>query len=240
MVLSVHFFNMQMSVICCSCVKYAIKSTLRTALWNEGICLSTTSNMHATFAPASPTSDYLNLNLNLMHQQIQVIQLTITGKKAKAYIYPLWRSNLVSDRYTWISGNADNRYQHVDAPDNRYPIWRSQRGSRSTSYAVLPPTSPILRKIGVWATRLYARIKRPSVYAATVYGSKRRGRVGRHCPQALSQTVVMTSKQASGAKQAGRGRGRCTQASLWVWRIDKHCSAHRSRFTGHAVFTCGG
>jgi len=37
------------------------------------------------------------LNLKLMPQWIQVIQLTITGKKAKAYIYPLlslrWRSN---------------------------------------------------------------------------------------------------------------------------------------------------
>ena len=30
--------------------------------------------------------------------------------------------------------------------------------------------------------------------------------MGRHCPQALGQTVVITSKQASGAKQAGRGR----------------------------------
>ena len=39
----------------------------------------------------------VNLNLNLMRQRIQVIQLTITGKKAIAYIYPLlslrWRSN---------------------------------------------------------------------------------------------------------------------------------------------------
>ena len=38
-----------------------------------------------------------NVNLNLMRQWIQVIQLTITGKKAKAYIYPFlslrWRSN---------------------------------------------------------------------------------------------------------------------------------------------------
>jgi len=38
-----------------------------------------------------------NVNLNLMRQWIQVIQLTITGKKAKAHIYPLlslrWRSN---------------------------------------------------------------------------------------------------------------------------------------------------
>jgi len=38
-----------------------------------------------------------NLNLNLMRQRIQVIQLTITGKKAIAYICPLlslrWRSN---------------------------------------------------------------------------------------------------------------------------------------------------
>jgi len=58
--------------------------------------------------------------------------------------------------------------------------------------------------------------KRPSVYAATVYGSKSRGGVGRHCPQALGETVVITSKQASGAKRAGRGRGRCMQASLWV------------------------
>ena len=61
-----------------------------------------------------------------------------------------------------------------------------------------------------------ARIKRPSVYAATVYLSRSRGGVGRHCPQALGQTVVITSKQASGAKQAGSGRGRCAQASLWV------------------------
>jgi len=46
--------------------------------------------------PASP-HDQLNLNLNLMRQPIQVIQLTIMGKKAIAYIYPLlslrWRSN---------------------------------------------------------------------------------------------------------------------------------------------------
>jgi len=104
----------------------------------------------------------------------------------------------------------------------------------------LPDTPELAGRIGVWATRLYARIKRPSVYAATVCGSKRRGGVGRHCPQALGQTVVIISKQATGAKQAGRGRGRCTQASLWVWHIDKHCSARRSRFTGHAVFTCGG
>jgi len=61
-----------------------------------------------------------------------------------------------------------------------------------------------------------ARIKQPSVYAATVNGSRCRGGVGRHCPQALGQTVVTTSKQQSGAKQAGRGRGQCTQASLWV------------------------
>jgi len=45
--------------------------------------------------------------------------------------------------------------------------------------------------IGVWATRLYARIKRPSVYADTVYGSRSRGGVGRHCPQTLGQTVVI-------------------------------------------------
>ena len=72
----------------------------------------------------------------------------------------------------------------------------SQRGSRSTSYAVLPPTShlpdtpELAGRIGVWATRFYARIKRPSVYAATVYGSERRGRVGRRCPEALGQTSV--------------------------------------------------
>jgi len=88
----------------------------------------------------------------------------------------------------------------------------------------LPDTPELAGRIGVWATRLYAWIKRPSVYAATVYGWKRRGGVGRHCPQALGQTVVIISKQASGAKQAGRGRGRCTQPSLWVWHIDKHCS----------------
>ena len=69
-----------------------------------------------------------------------------------------------------------------------------------------------------------ARIKRPSVYAATVNRSRSRGGVGRHCPQALGQTVVTTSKQASGAKQVGRGRSRCVQPSLWVWHIDKHCS----------------
>jgi len=57
----------------------------------------------------------------------------------------------------------------------------------------------------VWATHLYARIKWPSVYAATVYGSKSLGGVRKHCPQALSQTVVITSKQASGAKQVGEG-----------------------------------
>jgi len=55
----------------------------------------------------------------------------------------------------------------------------------------VPPTgysstvSELAGHIGVWATRLYTRIKRPSVYAATVYGSKSRGGVGRHCPQAL-------------------------------------------------------
>jgi len=65
--------------------------------------------------------------------------------------------------------------------------------------------SELAGRIGVWATRLYTWIKWPSVYAATVYGSKSWGRVGR---QAHGQTVVITSKQASGAKQAGRGRGR--------------------------------
>ena len=100
---------------------------------------------------------------------------------------------------------------------------KSQCGSRSTSYAVLPPTSHLPdTRLLYWnwlvamATRLYTRTKWPSVYAATVYGSRSRGRVGRRCPQALGQTVVITSKQASGAKRAGRGRGRCTQASLSV------------------------
>jgi len=38
--------------------------------------------------------------------------------------------------------------------------------------------------------------------------------VGRHCPQALGQTVVTTSKQASGEKQEGRGRvGVCRRLS---------------------------
>jgi len=41
--------------------------------------------------------DQTGLNLNLMRQRIQVIQLTITGEKAKAYICPLlslkWPSN---------------------------------------------------------------------------------------------------------------------------------------------------
>jgi len=46
--------------------------------------------------------------------------------------------------------------------------------------------------------------------------------------------------QTSVESETGGERERCTQASLWVWHIDKHCSAHRSRFTGHAVFTCGG
>jgi len=78
----------------------------------------------------------------------------------------------------------------------------------------LPDTPELADRIGVWATRLYARIKRQSVYDATVYGSKRRGGVGRHCPQALGQTVVITSKQASGAKQAGRGQvGVCRHLS---------------------------
>ena len=35
--------------------------------------------------------------------------------------------------------------------------------------------------------------------------------MGRHSLQALGQTVVITSKQASRAKQAGRGRGRCSR-----------------------------
>ena len=75
-----------------------------------------------------------------------------------------------------------------------------------------------------------ARIKRPSVYAATVYGSRSRGGVGRHCPQALGQTVVTTCKQASGAKQAGRGRGRCAQPSLSGFDI----LINTARPTGHA------
>ena len=81
----------------------------------------------------------------------------------------------------------------------------------------------------MWAARLYVQIKRPSVYAATVYGSKSQGGVGRHCPQALGQTVVITSKQALGAKQAGRGRV----------GVRRHLSGfdilmHTVRFTGHA------
>ena len=85
-------------------------------------------------------------------------------------------------------------------------------------YSLPPPrysstVSELASCIGVWATHLYAQIKHPSVYAAT---DQKVERVGRHCPQALGQTVVITSKQASGAKQAGTGRGRCTQASLWV------------------------
>ena len=115
---------------------------------------------------------------------------------------------------------TDINVRTLPITDIRYE-GQSQRGSRSTAYAVFPPTShlpdtpELAGRIGVWATRLYVRIKRPSVYAATVYGSKRRCGVGRHCPQALGQTVI-TSKQASGAKHVGRGRGRCTQASLWV------------------------
>jgi len=95
--------------------------------------------------------------------------------------------------------------------------YEGQHGSRSTSYAVLPPTSPILRN---WLVALACGLPAFTCglngrqYTMLVYGSKRRGGVGRHCPQALGQTVVITSKQALGAKQAGRGRGRCMQASL--------------------------
>ena len=110
-----------------------------------------------------------------------------------------------------------NMWTHpITDTDIRYEGHSVAVGLLLMPYSLPPPTSPILRKIGMWATRLYARIKPPSVYAATVYGSKRRGRVGTHGLQALGQTVVITSKQASGAKQVGRGRGRCTQASLWV------------------------
>ena len=76
-------------------------------------------------------------------------------------------------------------YQNKDAPDNRYryPIWKSQCGVCHTPSHLPPPrysstVSELAGRICVWATRLYARIKRPSVYAATVYGSKSRGGVG--------------------------------------------------------------
>ena len=120
------------------------------------------------------------------------------------------------------------RTHPITDTDIRYEGHSMAVGLLLMPYSLPPPrysstVSELAGRIGVWATRLYARIKRPSVYAATVYGSKRWGGVGRHCPQALGQTVVITSKQASGAKQAGKGRGRCTQASLWVWHIDKHC-----------------
>ena len=36
----------------------------------------------------------------------------------------------------------------------------------------LPDTPELAGRIGVWAICLYAQIKRPSVYASTVYGSK--------------------------------------------------------------------
>ena len=46
-------------------------------------------------------------------------------------------------------------------------------------YSLPPPTSPILPpelagRIGVWATRLYVRIKQPSVYAASLRIKKAR------------------------------------------------------------------
>jgi len=112
------------------------------------------------------------------------------------------------------------RTHPITDTDIRYEGHSVAVGLLLMPYSLPPPTFPdtpeLAGRIGVWATRLYARIKRPSVYAATVYVSKSQGKVGRHCPQALGQTVLITSKQASGAKRAGRGRGRCTQASLWV------------------------
>jgi len=145
----------------------------------------------------------------------------------------------------WISGNADNRYQRADAPDNRYqyPIWRSLRGSRSTSYAVLPPTYPILRN---WLVALACGL--PSFTCGLngrqytlLQSTDQKGEAGwGDCPQALGQTVVITSKQASGAKQAGEGGvGVCRRLSGFDILINT-ALAHRSRFTGHTVFTCGG
>jgi len=113
------------------------------------------------------------------------------------------------------------RTHPITDTDIRYEGHSMAVGLLLMPYSLPPPRyssteSELAGRIGVWATRLYARIKRPSVYTATVYGSRSRGGVGRHCPQALGQTVVITSKQASGAKPAGRGRGRCAQPSLWV------------------------
>ena len=54
--------------------------------------------MRSPFCRSTRRTVYnFNLNLNLIRQWVQVIQLTITGNKAKPYIYPLlslrWRSN---------------------------------------------------------------------------------------------------------------------------------------------------
>jgi len=112
------------------------------------------------------------------------------------------------------------RTHPITNTDIRYEGHSVAVGLLLMPYFHLPPprysstASELAGCIDVWATHLYARTKRPSVYAATVYVSKSRGGVGRHCLQALGQTVVITSKQASGAKQAGRGTGTCTQASL--------------------------
>jgi len=135
----------------------------------------------------------------------------------------------------WISGNADNRSQSADVPDNRYryPIWRSQRGSRSTSYAVLPPTSHLPDTsllYGKWLVALacglpaFARGLNGRQYTLLQSTDQKVEAGWGDTVRKHLVTLVIIFKQASGAKQAGRGWGRCMQASLWVWHIDKHCS----------------
>jgi len=112
-------------------------------------------------------------------------------------------------------------------------------------YSLPPPRyssteTELAGRICVWATRLYARIKRPSVYTAIVYGSRSRGGVGRHCPQALGQTVVIPPNKRREQNQWGEGgvgvRSRLSGFDILI----NTAWAHRSRFAGHAVFTCGG
>jgi len=72
------------------------------------------------------------------------------------------------------------RTHPITDTDIRYEGHSMAVGLLLMPYSLPPPrysstVSELAGRIGVWATRLYARIKRPSVYAATVYGSKSRG-----------------------------------------------------------------
>ena len=102
-------------------------------------------------------------------------------------------------------------------------------------YSIPPPrysstVSELASCTGVWATHLYARIKRPSVYDATVYGSKSRGGVGRHCPQALGQTVVITSgSETVGEREGSVYAGISLVLTYWCTLFGPQVTLHWAR-----------